>query len=115
MDMSEDEEQPNDDDDEEEDTNDANVTTSTTNNEPEGKTNEEEEEKERQELEEARKERMDLMALELKKKKMQEGTVDEAKGGEDGYSKFDYLIGQSDVFAHFLAGEWRDIIDGFVS
>ncbi len=58
------------------------------------------------ELEVARKERMDLMAVELKKEKGSAKT-----GGEEEMEKqapmdkFDYLIGQSEVFAHFLAGE----------
>ncbi len=86
--------------------------------EPDTKT-QEEEEKEQQELEEARKERMDLMEVELKKKTGGKGNGEGKGKGEgaaengdrnvgDGWdSKFQYLIGQSEVFAHFLAGEFR--------
>mmetsp|Transcript_9353 Transcript_9353/g.14138 ORF Transcript_9353/g.14138 Transcript_9353/m.14138 type:complete len:1141 (-) Transcript_9353:2507-5929(-) len=56
-----------------------------------------------QELEAARKERMELMAEELKREKeLQEKEA--AAATVDPNSKFQYLIGQSEVFAHFLAG-----------
>jgi len=58
------------------------------------------------ELEAARKERMDLMAVELKKETGSAKT--EGEEGEEKVAtidKFEYLIGQSEVFAHFLAGE----------
>ena len=59
-----------------------------------------------QELEAARKERMELMAEELKREKeLQEKQQQSTAATEaDPMSKFQYLIGQSEVFAHFLAG-----------
>lgn len=61
-----------------------------------------------QELEAARKERMELMAEELKREKeLQEKQQQEQQQQSqqiDPNSKFQYLIGQSEVFAHFLAG-----------
>ena len=76
----------------------------------------EHEKEDNQELEAARKERMDLMAAELRKeeREMQEkaaakggGGVGEGGGGGElaAVDKFQFLIGQSEVFAHFLAGE----------
>lgn len=69
----------------------------------------EHEQEDLQELEAARKERMELMAEELKREKeLQEKQKMEASSTtaavEDPMSKFQYLIGQSEVFAHFLAG-----------
>lgn len=49
------------------------------------------------ELEEVRRERMELMRAE------KEAAEEDAAGG-GGFNKIDYLIKQSDVFAHFLAG-----------
>ena len=60
-----------------------------------------------QELEAARKERMELMAEELKREKeLQEKQQQQSTDATevDPMSKFQYLIGQSEVFAHFLAG-----------
>ena len=64
------------------------------------------------ELEKARKERMDLMAAELKREQdEQKKAAEKKKGGgkESGevvpFDKFQYLVGQSEVFAHFLAGK----------
>lgn len=58
-----------------------------------------------QELEAARKERMELMAEELKREKeQQEQAHIDPTASIDPSSKFQYLIGQSEVFAHFLAG-----------
>jgi len=63
------------------------------------------------ELEAAKKERTDLMAAELKKEReMQEAAAKKAgKTGDGGAeldvsTKFQFLLGQSEVFAHFLAG-----------
>ena len=53
---------------------------------------------EAEEMEEARRERLEL--LEYERKKAAEGDVP-----VDPQAKFEYLIQQSDVFAHFLAGE----------
>ncbi|KAL9180621.1 hypothetical protein ACHAXT_011074 [Thalassiosira profunda] len=57
-----------------------------------------------QELEAARKERTDLMAAEIKREK--ELQEKKEQGGEEVavMDKFQFLIGQSEVFAHFLAG-----------
>jgi len=57
-----------------------------------------------QELEAARKERMELMAEELKREKELQEKEADATATVDPNSKFQYLIGQSEVFAHFLAG-----------
>ena len=67
-----------------------------------------------QELEAARKERMELMAEELKREKelqekqllsqQQQQQHPQGMSNVDPNSKFQYLIGQSEVFAHFLAG-----------
>jgi SWI/SNF-related matrix-associated actin-dependent regulator of chromatin subfamily A member 5 len=65
------------------------------------------EQEDSQELEEARKARMELMAEELKREReQQEAQLLKSPGGTtvDPNSKFQYLIGQSEVFAHFLAG-----------
>ena len=51
------------------------------------------------EMEEARKEQMELMAAERKK---EEATASQATDIGD---RFGYLMAQSEVFAHFLAGE----------
>jgi len=66
------------------------------------------------ELEAAKKERMDLMAAELKKEReLQEKEAQKAGKTGDGEmeldvnTKFQFLLGQSEVFAHFLAGELR--------
>ena len=58
---------------------------------------------------------MDLMAAELKreqeldakKKATKEAAGSAAGEGEEGepFDKFQYLVGQSEVFAHFLAGK----------
>ena len=84
-------------------------------------------EHELEELEEARKERMDLMCVCIyclfavmfdviylilfylnrtinRAKELASKQKDQKRSGT-GTSKFDYLIGQSEVFAHFLAGE----------
>ena len=55
-----------------------------------------------QELEAARQERMELMAEELKREKEQQD--EQQLPDVDPNSKFQFLIGQSEVFAHFLAG-----------
>lgn len=55
-----------------------------------------------QELEAARQERMELMAEELKREKEQQ--EQQQLPDIDPNSKFQFLIGQSEVFAHFLAG-----------
>ena len=66
----------------------------------------EHEKEDSQELEAARKERMDLMAAELKREREMQEKEKERSGEEVGtFDKFQYLIGQSEVFAHFLAGE----------
>lgn len=57
-----------------------------------------------QELEAARKERMELMAEELKREKELQEKQLQGETAVDPNSKFQYLIGQSEVFAHFLAG-----------
>ena len=75
-------------------------------------------------LELARKERMDLMEVELSsgEKKGAAASVERKTMATDGkeeeeqeklppMEKFQYLIGQSEVFAHFLAGE-LETIDG---
>ena len=77
-------------------------------------------------LEVARKERMDLMEVELssgeKKGAVDAASVERKTMATDGkeeeekeklppMEKFQYLIGQSEVFAHFLAGE-LETIDG---
>jgi len=53
---------------------------------------------EEDEMEEARKERMELMDLEKKKMAKQH------KEEEDAHHRLEYLCAQSEVFAHFLAG-----------
>ena len=65
------------------------------------------------ELEKARKERMDLMAAELKREQDEQKKAAEKKKGGSGkegevvpFDKFQYLVGQSEVFAHFLAGKF---------
>lgn len=75
-------------------------------------------------LEVARKERMDLMEVELssgekkgaaasveRKTMATDGKEEEEKEKLPPMEKFQYLIGQSEVFAHFLAGE-LETIDG---
>ncbi len=57
-----------------------------------------------QELEAARKERMELMAEELKREKESQEKQQQQQQEVDPNAKFQYLIGQSEVFAHFLAG-----------
>ena len=54
------------------------------------------------ELEEVRKERMELMKAE--KEALEKEAAEEAGAGGGSFNKIDYLIKQSDVFAHFLAG-----------
>lgn len=54
------------------------------------------------ELEEVRKERMELMKAE--KEALEKEAAEEAAAGGGSFNKIDYLIKQSDVFAHFLAG-----------
>lgn len=99
-----------------------------TNSRKENEDDEEEEDLQHQaedshELEMARKEQMDLMAVELSDKKkskgggggggaamkmmskMGEGDKEEKEEKLPPMDKFQYLIGQSEVFAHFLAGE----------
>ena len=84
----------------------------TTNDDDEHQLSDMEHEKEDlQELEKARKERMDLMAAELKEKEksMKKGGGENKEGDDDKvepFDKFQYLVGQSEVFAHFLAGEF---------
>ena len=104
--MSDDEPTP-DDDDELEDLNAANGAQLKTTNDDDDEQHQlsdmEHEKEDLQELEKARKERMDLMAAELKNKQEAEAA---AKEGEVvPFDKFQYLVGQSEVFAHFLAGE----------
>ncbi|KAL7551496.1 hypothetical protein ACHAWF_014686 [Thalassiosira exigua] len=55
-----------------------------------------------QELEAARKERTDLMAAELKSN--EKAMAKKEEEGGSAVDKFQFLIGQSEVFAHFLAG-----------
>ncbi len=56
-------------------------------------------------IEAARKERADLMAAELEKKEKEMKKAESKEGGEvAAFNKFQYLVGQSEVFAHFLAG-----------
>lgn len=76
-------------------------------------------------IEVARKERMDLMEVELlssgekkaaaasveRKTMATDGKEEEEKEKLPPMEKFQYLIGQSEVFAHFLAGE-LETIDG---
>jgi hypothetical protein len=58
------------------------------------------------ELEEARKERMELIQAERRKA---EQTVHGADAQPaSAQERLDYLLAQSDVFAHFLAGKLRD-------
>ena len=54
------------------------------------------------ELEEVRKEQMELMRAE--KEALEKEAAEEAAAGGGSFNKIDYLIKQSDVFAHFLAG-----------
>lgn len=54
------------------------------------------------ELEEVRKEQMELMKAE--KEALEKEAAEEAAAGGGSFNKIDYLIKQSDVFAHFLAG-----------
>ena len=64
---------------------------------------------EAEELEEARRERVELMAAE------REAIAQDEGGGDEPDSKLQYLLAQSEVFAHFLAGEflqqnpWRQV------
>ena len=46
------------------------------------------------------------MAAELKREK----ELQEKKGEMQVTDKFQFLIGQSEVFAHFLAGEWLQFV-----
>lgn len=61
------------------------------------------------ELEAARKERSDLMEAELSPKKGKAGKRVAVEGDEEEamtvQDKFQFLVGQSEVFAHFLAGK----------
>ena len=54
------------------------------------------------ELEEVRKEQMELMQAE--REALEKEAAEEAAAGGGTFNKIDYLIKQSDVFAHFLAG-----------
>eukprot|EP00584_Thalassiosira_punctigera_P009343 CAMPEP_0172537196 /NCGR_PEP_ID=MMETSP1067-20121228/8846_1 /TAXON_ID=265564 ORGANISM="Thalassiosira punctigera, Strain Tpunct2005C2" /NCGR_SAMPLE_ID=MMETSP1067 /ASSEMBLY_ACC=CAM_ASM_000444 /LENGTH=1160 /DNA_ID=CAMNT_0013322443 /DNA_START=23 /DNA_END=3505 /DNA_ORIENTATION=- len=111
IDMSEDEVAPEDDDDEDESEN----LKRGDDDDEQHPSDDEHEKEDLQELETAKKERMDLMAAELKKKeremhqdKKNKGKVAEGERGGGGQGapldKFQFLIGQSEVFAHFLAG-----------
>lgn len=68
---------------------------------PDDKLDAEQENQDAEELEEARRERLEL--LESEKQKEEESAVAEQKAPDMG-SKLEYLVQQSDVFAHFLAG-----------
>jgi len=64
-----------------------------------------------EELEAARKERMELLEAELRRKKETAASASASRKGEGdapaaaaSFDKFQYLVGQSEVFAHFLAG-----------
>jgi hypothetical protein len=57
------------------------------------------------EYEEARKERMELMASEAK----QVSSLGPSKKA-NAEEQLEYLLGQSEVFAHFLAGKWSLIL-----
>ena len=54
------------------------------------------------ELEAVRKERMDLMKAE--REALEKEATAQAGSSDGGFDKIDYLVKQSDVFAHFLAG-----------
>jgi len=54
------------------------------------------------ELEAVRKERMDLMKAE--REALEKEAATQAGSSDGGFNKIDYLVKQSDVFAHFLAG-----------
>jgi hypothetical protein len=70
------------------------------NDNPHDHVNTEVDDREAQELEEARKERQELMAAEQKKIAQQQRT----QGPATAQERLDYILAQSDVFAHFLAG-----------
>ncbi len=59
--------------------------------------------KEAKELQAAKKERMELIAAEQKALANSQGVPDQGKATLE--EKFSYLVSQSEVFAHFLAGE----------
>ena len=83
---------------------------------------EEHEKEEIEELEAARKERTDLLAAELMKQGQKKTAPKERMGSKSAvlvegepkrktpvvgaFDKFQFLVGQSEVFAHFLAGEF---------
>ena len=60
--------------------------------------------KEQRELEAAKKERMELIAAEQKSLTSEDAVPNQAKATLE--EKFHYLVSQSEVFAHFLAGEY---------
>ena len=64
--------------------------------------------KEQRDLEAAKKERMELIAAEQKALASQHAIPNQQKATLE--EKFHYLVSQSEVFAHFLAGEsWLDL------
>ena len=85
--------------------NDAEMVTAATNDAASNKSDENETEAlqaaDAEELEAAKRERMELLAEE--KRKAAEGHLEAAKA-LDPRARFDFLVAQSDVFAHFLAG-----------
>lgn len=46
----------------------------------------------------------------MKKYRAKELASKQKENSSTGTSKFDYLIGQSEVFAHFLAGEFLSLV-----
>jgi len=60
--------------------------------------------KEQRELEDAKKERMELIASEQKSLTSEDAVPNQGKATLE--EKFHYLVSQSEVFAHFLAGEY---------
>ena len=61
--------------------------------------------KEQKELEAAKRERMELIAAEQKALAQAHKVPNEGKATLE--EKFAYLVGQSEVFAHFLAGKFE--------
>jgi hypothetical protein len=60
------------------------------------------------EIEEARKERLELMAAEAKKVAQEQPLLaDDNSGKTSVQNQLDYLLAQSEVFAHFLAGKLK--------
>lgn len=62
--------------------------------------------KEAKDLEAAKKERMELIAAEQKALASAQGSDVMDQGKATLEEKFSYLMGQSEVFAHFLAGTY---------